>query len=116
MNPLYENIPSLVVFSTIPDPSDTLRQLVTDGVMSTTVPTNQASVFAPGCTIRRTDNGNLYRNSGTAASPSWTVVGTGPTGSTGPTGASGTGPTGATGATGVTGATGATGPTGPTGA
>lgn len=91
MNPLYPNIPTLVVFSMVQDPSDTLRQLVADGEMSGAIPTDQASVFAVGATIRRIDNGTVSRNSGTTASPVWTLLGTGATGATGPTGP--TGPT-----------------------
>lgn len=63
-----------------------------------TVPeTTQANVYQKGCLCLRTDNGTIYIMTGTSASPSWTLNGTG---------------TGTTGATGVTGATGPTGPTG----
>ena len=68
-----------------------------------------ANIYAPGCLMIRLDTKATYQNTGTTASPTWTLNGTGGTGGTGPTGA-----TGGTG-TGPTGPTGATGPTGPTG-
>jgi hypothetical protein len=73
-----------------------------------TTPETQANVYQKGCILQRTDTGGVYQNTGTSASPTWTLnqTATGPTGLTGPTG-----PTGP--ATGVTGPTGATGPTGP---
>ena len=77
------------------------------------VPTT-ANTYAPGCLIIRLDTTTLYQNTGTTASPSWTLNGTG-TGATGPTGYTGAiGPTGYTGPS-VTGPTGPTGPTGYTG-
>ncbi len=78
-----------------------------------------ANVFAAGCLMIRTDTTALYQNTGTAASPTWTLNGTGAAGATGPTGYTGftgpavTGPTGYTGYTGPIGATGYTGYTGP---
>ncbi len=84
----------------------------------------QASVYSIGCILIRTDNGTQYQNTGTVASPVWTLNGVGSVGPTGPTGYTGpavTGPTGYTGYTGFTGytgpagAAGATGPTGYTG-
>lgn len=54
----------------------------------------QANVYQKGCLLIRTDTGNWYTNSGSSASPAWTLNST---------------------ATAATGATGATGPTGPTG-
>ena len=60
-----------------------------------------ANIYAPGCLMIRLDTKALYQNTGTTASPTWTLNGTG------------TGATGGTGGTGATGATGATGPTGP---
>lgn len=69
-------------------------------------PETQADTYKKGCMLIRTDNASWYINTGTSASPSWTVNST----SAGPTG-----PTGLTGVTGITGPTGATGPTGPTG-
>ncbi len=82
-----------------------------------TTPETQAATYAPGCILIRTDNTTLYTMTGTTASPSWTVNGTGgvgATGSTGPANATGpTGPAGNTGSTGPAGATGSTGPTGP---
>ncbi len=81
-------------------------------------PPTTANIFAKGCLMIRYDNGTLYQNTGTYASPSWTLNGAGTTGPTGPTGYTGyTGPavTGPTGYTGFTGPDGATGPTGYTG-
>jgi len=60
----------------------------------------QASTYSKGCLAIRTDNGTLYQNTGTSASPSWTLNGTGAAGATGPTG-----PGGSTGYTGYTGHT-----------
>ncbi len=77
-----------------------------------TTPETQASVYQVGCLLIRTDNGTLYQMTGSTASPSWTLNGTG-SGATGPTGY--TGYTGYTGTTGYTGRTGYTGYTGYTG-
>ncbi len=77
----------------------------------TTPETTQANIYAVGCLCIRTDNGSLYSMTGTSASPSWTLNGTGGVGATGPTGY--TGPVGLTGYTGYTGTTGYTGYTGP---
>ena len=77
-------------------------------VTCNTTPETQANVYQIGCLCLRTDNGSLYLMTGTSASPSWTLNGTGATGATGPTGSQG--PTGP-----GTGAQGPTGPTGPTG-
>ena len=74
-----------------------------------TTPETQADTYQKGCVLIRTDNGATYDMTGTSASPSWTINGTGGTGATGTTGA--TGPTGPTGPTGTTGATGPTGST-----
>ncbi len=80
-----------------------------------TTPETQASVYQVGCLLIRTDTGTLYQMTGTTASVSWTLNGTG-TGATGPTGYTGyTAAAGATGATGYTGRTGYTGYTGYTG-
>lgn len=81
-------------------------------------PTATANRFAIGAVITNINSGVLYVNTGSVASPTWTVLGSGATGPTGPAGA--TGPTGytgdgATGPTGYTGPDGATGPTGYTG-
>ena len=84
------------------------------------VPPTTANIFAIGCIMIRQDNGTMYQNTGTVASPTWTLNGVGavgPTGATGYTGPSITGYTGYTGpqglATGYTGPTGYTGYTGP---
>jgi hypothetical protein len=80
-----------------------------------TTPETQADTYSKGCVMIRTDNGTMYQNTGTSASPTWTVNGVGSVGPTGPTGYTGfTGPS-VTGATGPTGYTGPLGPTGPTG-
>lgn len=79
-----------------------------------TTPETQANVYQVGCLLIRTDNAALYSMTGTSASPSWTVNGTGAAGATGPTGYTGPTSTGATGYTGpaITGPTGYTGYTG----
>ncbi len=69
----------------------------------TTPETTQVDVYQKGCLCIRTDNGTLYSMTGTSASPSWTVNGTGATGPTGPTGYTGPSVTGPTGYTGYTG-------------
>jgi hypothetical protein len=80
------------------------------------IPPTTASIYEPGCLMIRYDNGTTYQNTGTLASPTWTLNGTGSVGPTGPTGYTGfTGPA-VTGPTGYTGYTGFTGPAGPTGA
>lgn len=66
---------------------------------TTTTPATTANTFQKGCLMIRTDNGTVYQNTGTSASPTWSInnVGvTGPTGATGP-GTGATGPTGPTG-------------------
>jgi hypothetical protein len=85
-------------------------------VSCNTTAETQANVYQIGCILIRTDNGATYTMTGTSASPSWTLNGTGAAGATGPTGYTGptsTGPTGYTGPIGATGYTGYTGPTGP---
>lgn len=67
-----------------------------------TTPETQVGTYQVGCIAIRTDNGTQYQMTGTTASPSWTLNGTGSVG-----------PTGATGYTGYTGRTGYTGYTGP---
>lgn len=86
------------------------------GLKTTTgAPAATAGKFNPGCLIINIFSGLIYYNSGTTASPTWTVISDN-TGPTGPTGYTGTGgPTGATGYSGFTGYTGPAGPTGPTG-
>lgn len=107
-------------------PISTICDVALDGIdglaylaKCTTTPPTTAGIFGVGCLMIRTDNGTLYQNTGTTASPSWTLnnVGiTGPTGYTGTTGYTGyTGPSGYTGYTGPTGYTGYTGRTGYTG-
>lgn len=78
-----------------------------------TTPETTANVFGVGCMMIRTDNGTWYCNTGTSASPSWTLNGVGSVGPTGATGYTGPSVTGATGYTGYTGRTGYTGYTGP---
>lgn len=72
------------------------------------VPETTAGIYSPGALMIRTDTPSLYQNTGTTASPVWTINGTGAAGATGPTGY--TGLTGYTGYTGYTGFTGFTGP------
>jgi len=75
-----------------------------------TTPETQANTYSAGCLLVRTDNSTFYQNTGTAASPVWTINGVGAAGPTGPTGYTGASVTGATGYTGFTGYTGYTGP------
>lgn len=83
-------------YAVLQDPTGTGLLLL---VTCDTTPETQADTYMVGCLLLRTDNGTLYSMTGTSASPSWTVNGTG-----------GVGPTGATGYTGRTGYTGYTGP------
>jgi len=85
----------------------------------------QAATYQIGCLLIRTDNGTLYQNTGSVASPSWTINGTGASGASGASGAvSASGASGASGVTGtsgvsgasVSGASGASGATGVSGA
>lgn len=84
----------------------------------TGAPPTTVNVFGKGCIMIRYDNGTQYQNTGTFASPTWTINGTGAAGATGATGYTGVAFTGATGYTGpaITGATGYTGNDGSTGA
>lgn len=81
-----------------------------------TTPETQANVYQVGCILINITDGTTYVNTGTSASPTWTLNGVGavgPTGYTGyigPTGYTGYGATGYTGYTGTTGYTGYTGP------
>lgn len=85
-------------------------------VVVNTTPETQANTYQKGCIAVRTDNGTMYQNTGTSASPTWTVNGVGAIGPTGYTGAAGaTGYTGYSGYTGYTGYTGAAGGIGATG-
>ncbi len=101
------------LFTTLPGSTHT-QIAMDDGnglamlVSCDTTPETQAGIYQKGCLLIRTDNATLYTMTGTTASPSWTVNGTGGVGATGSTG-----PVAATGPTGPAGATGATGPTGP---
>ena len=75
-----------------------------------------AGVYAIGCLLIRTDNGTLYQNTGTVASPSWTINGTGASGTSGATGASGTsGFSGTSGTSGFSGTSGTSGFSGTSG-
>ena len=69
----------------------------------------QANVYAPGCLLIRTDTTALYQNTGTAASPVWSINGTGASGASGVSGASTSGYSGASGASGNSGYSGASG-------
>ena len=104
-------------------------QLITFGTITGGTPyagATYANIFSLECLLQDIDGSAVYQNSGTVASPSWTVIGSGAAGATGytgpigPTGYTGpanvTGPTGPSGANStVTGPTGYTGPTGPVG-
>jgi len=60
-----------------------------------TTPETIAGVFGVGCLMIRTDNGSQYQNTGTTASPIWSLNGTGARGSQGSMGSLGsTGPQG----------------------
>lgn len=98
--------------------------LITLGTYHGTPPTGAGypNIFALECMIMDLDGDGWFQNTGTVASPAWSLNQQGATGPTGPgnfTGYTGPiGPTGATGPTGYTGpigATGYTGPIGPTG-
>lgn len=85
---------------------------LTDGdfailVTANTTPETQAGVYQKGCLCIRTDNGTLYSNTGTTASPSWTVNGVGAQGSMGSQGS--LGPTGPQGTQGTQGSQGSQG-------
>lgn len=73
---------------------------LTDGtfallVTCNTTPETQAGVYQVGCMLIKTDDGTLYQNTGTTASPVWTANGTGARGSQGSQGTQGSiGPTG----------------------
>lgn len=76
------------------DASNLAVFVATDGEPETT-----ANVFAVGCLALDTTNGAIYQNTGTSASPTWSINASAATGVTGPTGATGaTGPTGPSGA------------------
>ncbi len=99
MDPLYELIPTLIVFSTIEDEDNAGNRLVMDGKIEGVPPTIYASIFGVACTLRRTDSSVVYQNTGTVAVPIWTVMAAGGSGITGLTGdvtASGTGSVAAT--------------------
>lgn len=91
-------------------------RLITFGTITGGTPyagTTYANLFALECLLQDLDGSAVYQMSGTVASPSWTVIGTGAAGATGPTGYTGPiGPTGYTGpaASGTFSTDGATGP------
>ncbi len=77
-------------------------------VTSNTTPETTANMYSEGCICIRTDNGTLYQNTGSFASPTWSVNGTGASGTSGATGASGTsGFSGKSGFSGTSGTSGA---------
>ena len=90
--------------------------------LANTTGETQAGTYQIGCLLIRTDNGTLYQNTGTVASPSWTINGTGASGASGASGAvsasgaSGATVSGASGAKGESGASGASGVKGESGA
>ena len=71
MEPLYSQIPTLRVFSTIADPSNVGNRLVMGGVITGVPPTAYADVFGVSCVLQRDDSSKVYKNSGTVAVPSW---------------------------------------------
>ncbi len=58
-------------------------------VTSNTTPQTTANMYSEGCLCIRTDNGSLYQNTGSFASPTWSINGTGASGTSGATGTSG---------------------------
>ena len=84
-------------------------------VTANTTPEATANLFQKGCICLETTAGTLYQNTGTFASPTWSVNGTGASGASGASGSSGvSGATvsGASGASGFSGASGASGVSG----
>jgi hypothetical protein len=71
MDPLYSQIPTLRVFSTIEDPSNIGNRLVMGGVITGVPPTSYADVFGVSCVLQRDDSSIVYKNAGTVAVPSW---------------------------------------------
>lgn len=71
MDPLYSQIPTLRVFSTIEDPSNIGNRLVMGGVITGVPPTSYADVFGVSCVLQRDDSSIVYKNGGTVAVPSW---------------------------------------------
>ena len=54
---------------------DTFQGLVYDAVYGKTgAPTSVAGKYIPGATVRNAIDGTVYRNSGTTASPAWTLL------------------------------------------
>ncbi len=79
-------------------------------VTSNTTPETTASTYSAGCICIRTDSPAIYQNTGTFASPTWTVNGTGASGTSGATGASGfSGTSGFSGKSGFSGTSGTSG-------
>lgn len=58
-------------------------------VTSNNTPETTANTYSEGCLCIRTDNGSLYQNTGSFASPSWSLNGTGASGASGTSGKSG---------------------------
>lgn len=77
MEPLYSQIPTLRVFSTIADPSNVGNRLVMGGVITGVPPTTYADVFGVSCVLQRDDSSKIYKNAGTVAVPSWAEFDTG---------------------------------------
>ena len=112
----YQN--PLIPTVNIQQQEPTGEKLITFGTVLGTPPAGAtyAGLFSLECILQDINGVGAYQNTGTVASPSWTVIGTGAAGATGPTGYTGyTGPANVTGATGYTGYTGPIGPTGYTG-
>lgn len=81
--------------------------------MSSGAGETQAGVYAVGCLLIRLDTQALYQNSGTVASPSWTINGTGASGASGASGTSGfSGISGFSGTSGTSGYSGTSGTSG----
>ena len=85
-------------------------------VTANTTPGTEANMYSEGCLCIRTDNGTMYQNTGSFASPSWSVNGTGASGTSGATGASGySGTSGVSGVSGFSGTSGTSGKSGTSG-
>ena len=67
MDPLYSQIPTLRVFSTIEDPSNIGNRLVMGGVITGVPPTSYADVFGVSCVLQRDDSSIVYKNAGNRA-------------------------------------------------
>ena len=75
-------------------------------VTANTTPGTEVNMYSEGCLCIRTDNGILYQNTGSFASPTWTANGTGASGTSGTSGTGTSGTSGFSGASGKSGTSG----------